>query len=55
MSYLGKDLLYILIIFSVFVVLAPHAAEFDLASIACSVSGTSDWPVSGYLVGANKL
>ena len=30
MSYSDKNLLYILIIFSVFVGLAPQAAEFDL-------------------------
>ena len=32
MSYLGKDLLYILIVFSVFVGLVPQAAEFNLIS-----------------------
>ena len=34
MSYLGQNLLYILIIFIVFVGLVPQAAEFDLISLS---------------------
>ena len=49
MVYLGKDLLYISVIFSVFVGLV----YWILFLTACSVSSTSDWPVNGFYIGAS--
>ena len=47
MSYLGKNLLFILIIISVVVGLVAKRLNLILSLTACSVGGTSDWPVNG--------